>query len=71
MAKRIEKEKAMNILLYFISTTLDKLMYTNDENERERLKEKMNILEQMKEEIYIGNDRIIYKLLKAGKKYEQ
>ncbi|MBR2708640.1 MAG: hypothetical protein IKG14_01855 [Clostridia bacterium] len=60
------KEKAMNMLLDELSGLMDELMYTNDENESVVLKEKIDLLEKMKEEVYKGNERIINKILKAG-----
>lgn len=61
----IEKEKAMTIVVNELARLMDRYI-KNDSNESELLKEKIDVLEQMKDEINKGNENIIRKILETG-----
>jgi len=61
----IEKEKAMTIVVNELARLMDRFI-KNDSNESELLKEKIDVLEQMKDEINKGNENIIRKILETG-----
>ena len=69
--ENIEKEKAMDIIVNGISQIMNKWMENKDEQKAKELKEKFNVLQGMKDEIYKGNEKIIKKVIEIGDiKYE-
>lgn len=62
----IEKEKALNIVVDAISQMMNQLMENKDKSSQKQIKEKLEVLQGVKDEIYKGNEKIIKKVLETG-----
>lgn len=61
-----EKEKAMNIVVDAISQMMNQLMDNKKNSNEKEIKEKIEVLQGVKNEIYKGNEIIIRKVLEKG-----
>ncbi len=61
-----EKEKAMNIVIDAISQMMNQLMDNKKNSNEKEIKEKIEVLQGVKNEIYKGNEIIIRKVLEKG-----
>lgn len=64
----INKELAINIIMDNIAELTKEYSITKDKDKSTELKEKVNVLNRIKEEIYIGNTEIINKVIEKNKK---
>lgn len=64
----INKELAINIIMDNIAELTKEYSITRDKDKSTELKEKVNVLNRIKEEIYIGNTEIINKVIEKNKK---
>ena len=62
----INLDRALDIVTENIATFTTRYALTTDKKEREELKEKIEILNRMKDEIYLNNKNIISKIIKRG-----
>lgn len=63
----IKSDIAINILVDNIATLTNEYSTTKDEKRSKELKEKINVLNQIKNEVYLGNEDIILNVIKKGK----
>lgn len=63
----IKSDIAIDIVMNNIATLTNEYSTTKDENKSKELKEKINILNQIKNEVYLGNEDIILNVIKKGK----
>lgn len=64
----INTNLALNIIMDNIAKLTRKYSLTKDKEASIELKEKVNVLNQIKEEIYLGNIEIINKVIEKNKK---
>ncbi len=64
----INMERAINIVMDNIAKLTKKFSVTKDEKESNELKDKINILNKIKDEIYLGNENIIKKVIEKNYK---
>lgn len=64
----INMERAINIIMNNIAELTKKFSVTKDEKESNELKDKINILNKIKDEIYFGNENIIKKVIEKNYK---
>ena len=64
----INKELAINIIMDNIAELTKKYSIAKDKNKSRELKEKVNVLNKIKEEIYLGNTEIINKVIEKNRK---
>ncbi len=64
----INMERAINIIMNNIAELTKKFSVTKDEKESNELKDKINILNKIKDEIYLGNENIIKKVIEKNYK---
>ena len=62
----INMERAINIIMNNIAELTKKFSVTKDEKESNELKDKINILNKIKDEIYLGNENIIKKVIEKN-----
>lgn len=62
----VEKEKALSIVVSAISQMMNLLMKCKDKKKSKLLKEKITVLQDVKDEIYKGNEKIIKKVIETG-----
>ena len=63
----IKSDIAIDIVMNNIATLTNEYSTTKDEKRSKELKEKINILNQIKNEVYLGNEDIILNVIKKGK----
>lgn len=63
----IKSDMAIDIVMNNIATLTNEYSTTRDEKRSKELKEKINILNQIKNEVYLGNEDIILNVIKKGK----
>lgn len=63
----IKSDIAIDIIMNNIATLTNEYSTTKDEEKSKELKEKINILNQIKNEVYLGNEDIILNVIKKGK----
>lgn len=64
----INSDMAIDIVTNNISELTKMYSITKDENESKQLQEKINLLNKLKDEIYLGNKEIINKVIEKNKK---
>lgn len=64
----IKRDLALNIIMDNIAKLTREYSLTKDKEASIELKEKVNVLNQIKEEIYLGNIEIINKVIEKNKK---
>lgn len=64
----IQRELALNIIMNNIAEFTREYSITKDKNKSTELKEKVDVLNKIKEEIYLGNTEIINKVIEKNKK---
>lgn len=64
----INMEIAINIIMNNIAELTQKFSVTKDEKESNELKNKINVLNKIKDEIYLGNENIIKKVIEKKQK---
>lgn len=64
----INNKNAMNIIMNNIAKLTQEYSFEKDKNKSKELKEKINILNKIKDEIYTGNKEIINRVLDKSKK---
>ena len=62
----VEKEKALSIVVSAISQMMNLLMKCKDKKKSKLLKEKITVLQDVKDEIYKGNEKITEKVIETG-----
>lgn len=63
----IKSDIAIDIVMNNIATLTNEYSTTKDEKRSKELKEKINILNKIKDEVYLGNQDIILNVIKKGK----
>lgn len=63
----IKSDIAIDIVMNNIATLTNEYSKTKDEKRSKELKEKINILNKIKDEVYLGNQDIILNVIKKGK----
>lgn len=63
----IKSDIAIDIVMNNIATLTNEYSTTKDEQRSKELKEKINILNKIKDEVYLGNEDIILNVIKKGK----
>jgi len=63
-----EKNNALNVITKKIADLMNKYAIIKNSEESQKLKERINILQNTKDEIYKGNDNIIKKVLEKEKR---
>ncbi len=63
----IKSDIAIDIVMNNIATLTNEYSTTKDKNRSKELKEKIDILNQIKNEVYLGNEDIILNVIKKGK----
>lgn len=63
----IKSDIAIDIVMNNIAALTNKYSTTKDEKRSKELKEKINILNKIKDEVYLGNKDIILNVIKKGK----
>lgn len=64
----IQRDLALNIIMNNIAEFTREYSITKDKNKSTELKEKVDVLNKIKEEIYLGNTEIINKVIEKNKK---
>lgn len=64
----IKRDLALNIIMDNIAKLTREYSLTKDKETSIELKEKVNVLNKIKEEIYLGNIEIINKVIEKNKK---
>lgn len=64
----VELELAIDIITGKIAELLNKFAITQDKQESKILKEKINVLQQIKDELYLNNYSIAKKVLNKSKR---
>ena len=63
----IKSDIAIDIVMNNIAALTNEYSTTKDEKRSKELKEKINILNKIKDEVYLGNKDIILYVIKKGK----
>ncbi len=63
----IKSDIAIDIVMNNIAALTNEYSTTKDEKRSKELKEKINILNKIKDEVYLGNKDIILNVIKKGK----
>lgn len=63
----IKSDIAIDIVMNNIAALTNEYSTTKDEQRSKELKEKINILNKIKDEVYLGNEDIILNVIKKGK----
>jgi len=63
-----EKNNALNVITKKIADLMNKYAIIKNSEESQKLKERISILQNIKDEIYKGNDNIIKKVLEKEKR---
>lgn len=63
----IKSDIAIDIVMNNIAALTNEYATTKDEKRSKELKEKINILNKIKDEVYLGNEDIILNVIKKGK----
>lgn len=64
----INNEIAINIVMDNIAKLTQEYSFEKDEQKSKKLKERINVLNKIKDEIYLGNKEIINKVLEKNEK---
>ena len=64
----INNEMAINIVMDNIAKLTQEYSFEKDEQKSKELKEKINVLNKIKNEIYLGNKEIINRVLEKNEK---
>lgn len=64
----IQKDLALNIIINNIAKNTREYSLTQDKDESSKIKDKVNVLNKIKDEIYLGNVDMINKVIEKNRK---